>query len=68
MKFEYRNWGKGIYEVIWLHDYNPVAKMFYTKSLGMVEKQSSRQWAAMNADLKAATRKELSEMMARLIS
>ena len=68
MRFEYRNWGNSIYEVIWLYDYNPIAKMFLRQSIGMVEKQGSK-WAAMNdASLQAGTRKELSEMMARLIS
>lgn len=68
MRFEFRKWGKGIYEVIWLYDYNPVAKMFRRQSVGMVEKQGSK-WAAMkNESLQAPTRKELAEIMARLIS
>lgn len=65
MRFEYRKWGKGIYEVIHLFDYNPVAKMFYTKSIGMVEKKGSC-WVSMkDANLAAKTRKELSEIMAK---
>lgn len=68
MRFEYKKWGKGVYDVVWLHDYNPVAKMFYTKSVGMVEKQGADWVAKDNPNLKAKTRKELAEIMARLIS
>lgn len=65
MRFEYRNWGNGIYEVIHLFDYNPVAKMFYTKSMGMVEKKGNKWIAQKHPHLEAKTRKELSIMMAK---
>lgn len=63
MRFEYRKWGTGIYEVIWLHDYNPIAKMFYRKSMGMVKKVGTKWIVEKNPSMKAATRKKLSEMM-----
>lgn len=64
MNFEYRKWGKGFYEVIYLYDYNPIAKMFLTKSLGIVEKKG-KLWVMMNnPEMTAKTRKEISEMMA----
>lgn len=67
MRFEYKKWGSGNYEVIWLYDYNPISRTFRTKSIGMVEKQG-RKWAATKSGLEAPTRKELAEIMARLIS
>jgi hypothetical protein len=69
MRFEYRNWGGSTYGVIWLYDYNPIARMFLRESIGMVQKQG-KEWVVLGEEnMKAKTRKELSEMMAkRLIS
>lgn len=65
MRFEFRNWGSGIYEVIYLFDYNPIAKMFYTKSVGMVEKKGKMWIAQKHPHLAAKTRKELAEKLAK---
>jgi|tagenome__1003787_1003787.scaffolds.fasta_scaffold17292776_3 hypothetical protein len=68
MRYEFKKWGKGSYELIWLYDYNPVAKMFYRKSIGMIDLQG-KLWVASNSNLTAPTRKKLAEkMIARLIS
>lgn len=62
LRFEYRQWGKGFYEVFWLHDYNPITKRFSYQSLGIAENHGTY-WIAQGTDLKAKTRKQLAELM-----